>query len=177
MPRMESLTPTQKEAVESEAKATLIIAGPGTGKTRLIASRVVFLIQEKKIQPEKILALTYTEAGAAEMKKRIISFLKEDGYKVNIMTFHAFSKSLIDENPDIFGYKRDVRQLDEVDKELLIKTVIDKLYKKRVIKYLSTKNDKYYYRGGISKNLSHLKKEGISPEQYEEIVKKNGRRV
>jgi len=98
-----SLNQEQKEAVLKEAKHHLVIAGAGSGKTTVLLRRIIYLIQEKKVSPEKILALTYTKNAASVMEQRIE---KEFGLKVKIKTFHAFAyevfQSEISARPKIF---------------------------------------------------------------------------
>lgn len=164
------LTKKQFEAVNSTAQSTLIIAGPGTGKTHIIASRVEFLVKKQKVNPENILCLTYTNAGAVAMKKRIVKFLDESGRKITVNTFHAFANSLIQEYPDIFGYNDNAQLASEVDQVLIIKKIIDTLYKKNELKKLITTTNLYFYKDTIKKNIDTLKSEGITPKQYQDIV-------
>ena len=169
---MTTLTKKQKEAVESGASTTLVIAGPGTGKTHILASRVEFLVKRENINPENILCLTYTNAGATTMKKRIVSFLDNKGRDVTVSTFHSFASSLLEEYPDIFGYSRDVHPASEIDQALIIKKILDNLYKKGELKELRSSIDLYFYKKEIESSINTLKSEGISPDKYIEMVNK-----
>ncbi|MYE38375.1 MAG: ATP-dependent helicase [Candidatus Spechtbacteria bacterium SB0662_bin_43] len=167
---MATLTEKQQQAVESTAKTTLVIAGPGTGKTHILASRVQFLVEQQNTNPENILCLTYTEAGATTMKKRIISFLGQKGRNVTTNTFHSFASSLLEEYPDVFGYSRTLRPLNDIDQALIIKKIIDSNYKKGALRSLTSSTDVYFYRQEITKNINTLKSEGVLPDQYKTVV-------
>src|ERR1700739_1662642 len=84
------LNEQQKQAVDTIEGPVMVIAGPGTGKTQILASRIGKILLETDAYPENILCLTYTEAGVVAMRKRLIEFIGPDAYRVNIFTFHAF---------------------------------------------------------------------------------------
>ena len=96
---MATYEPTQKQldAVKSAAQQTMVIAGPGTGKTHILTSRIEYLIKNYKINPQNILALTFSDSAKNSMKQRAVSFLGVDAYKLEINTFHGFASSLLDE--------------------------------------------------------------------------------
>lgn len=164
-------TKTQLQAIKSGHDATLVIAGPGTGKTQIIASRIKHLIQEKNIVPSNILCLTFTDSGATSMKQRISSMIGGVGYEITIGTFHSFSSSLIQEYPDYFNYEYGANMIDEIEKAKIIKQIINKLLKDNSIKNLTTYNDKFFYSRAITSVLSSIKKEGISVENFHAGVK------
>ena len=92
---LSSLNKNQIEAVTKPLEPVLVIAGPGTGKTRLLVSRIGWLIKEKKINPEKILALTFTNKAASEMKSRLFDLIGTMANDVFAGTFHAFALTLL----------------------------------------------------------------------------------
>lgn len=169
-PRMSELTKTQQEAVQSSTPATLVVAGPGTGKTHILASRIQHLVTHQGVSPENILALTFTESGANAMRARVISFLGTQGYKVTISTFHSFASRLIDENPDVFGYRRDLKALTDIDRAKIVRRLISDLIQEDVLHELTTAYDPYYYYYEISSSLSALKREGIGVEEFSSLV-------
>ena len=89
LPYMETLNPEQKEAVEHSDSPLLILAGAGSGKTRVITTKIAYLIAEKKIPPESILAVTFTKKAANEMRERAIA-LDDRASFAEIRTFHSF---------------------------------------------------------------------------------------
>ncbi|MEX0916676.1 MAG: ATP-dependent DNA helicase, partial [Candidatus Spechtbacterales bacterium] len=167
---MSELTKTQQEAVQSNSPATLVIAGPGTGKTHILASRVAHLVSHQGVSPEHILALTFTESGANAMRTRVISFLGTQGYKVTISTFHSFASRLIDDNPDVFGYRRDLKALTDIDRAKIMRSIISDAIRDGLVKELTTAHDPYFYYYEISSSLSALKREGISVEEFSSLV-------
>ena len=93
----EGLNEQQKAAVDRIEGPVMVIAGPGTGKTQILGARIGKLRLETDTLPENILCLTYTDAGVVAMRKRLLSFIGPDAYKVNICTFHAFCNEVIQE--------------------------------------------------------------------------------
>jgi len=87
---LEKLNPAQKEAVLSTEGAIMVLAGAGSGKTRTLVTRISYLLQEKAISPFKLLALTFSNKAAKEMRDRVASEIKEDVGALQITTFHAF---------------------------------------------------------------------------------------
>ena len=92
------LNAAQKQAVDTIEGPVMVIAGPGTGKTQILGARIGKILLETDTQPDNILCLTYTDAGVIAMRKRLLSFIGPDAYKVNIGTFHAFCNDVIQEN-------------------------------------------------------------------------------
>jgi DNA helicase-2/ATP-dependent DNA helicase PcrA len=92
---LSGLNPEQRQAVESPARAIIIQAGPGTGKTRTLSARIAFLVSEKNIDPGSILALTFTNKAALQLENRTGPHLPETGTKILAATFHAFCLKLL----------------------------------------------------------------------------------
>ena len=92
------LNEQQRLAVDTIEGPVMVIAGPGTGKTQILASRIGKILLETDASPENILCLTYTDAGVVAMRKRLLQFIGPDAYKVNIYTFHAFCNDVIQDN-------------------------------------------------------------------------------
>src|SRR5215470_14551418 len=92
------LNEKQRLAVDTIEGPVMVIAGPGTGKTQILASRIGKILLETDALPQNILCLTYTDAGVIAMRRRLLSFIGPDAYKVKIHTFHAFCNEIIQEN-------------------------------------------------------------------------------
>jgi DNA helicase-2/ATP-dependent DNA helicase PcrA len=92
---LEQLNEKQVEAVKKPLEPVLVIAGPGTGKTRLLISRISWLIKEKNVSPENILALTFTNKAASEMKSRLSELIGSQAKDVYTGTFHSFALVLL----------------------------------------------------------------------------------
>src|SRR5258708_20418220 len=86
----EKLNPEQRKAVDTIEGPVMVIAGPGTGKTQILAARIGKILLETDVHPFNILCLTYTDAGAISMRRRLVQFIGADAYKLNIFTFHPF---------------------------------------------------------------------------------------
>ena len=98
----ERLNEQQRRAVDAIEGPVMVIAGPGTGKTQILASRIGKILLDTDAMPDNILCLTYTDAGVVAMRKRLLQFIGPDAYKVNIYTFHAFCHDIIQENLSLF---------------------------------------------------------------------------
>src|ERR1051325_2578879 len=96
------LNKQQRIAVDQIEGPVMVIAGPGTGKTQILASRIGKILLETDASPDNILCLTYTDAGVVAMRKRLLQLIGPDAYKVNIYTFHAFCNDVIQENLSLF---------------------------------------------------------------------------
>src|SRR4030095_8035861 len=94
----EKLNPQQRKAVDTIEGPVMVIAGPGTGKTQILAARIGKILLDTDALPENILCLTYTDAGTIAMRRRLLQFIGADAYKVNIYTFHAFCNDIIQDN-------------------------------------------------------------------------------
>lgn len=98
----ERLNPEQREAVECLDGPLLVIAGPGTGKTQLLSLRAANILANRDAAPRNILCLTYTEAGAEAMRKRLIELIGRDAYGIEVSTFHGFASSIRSRYPEYF---------------------------------------------------------------------------
>src|SRR6478736_392791 len=96
------LNANQRIAVDTIEGPVMVIAGPGTGKTQILALRIARILLDTDAAPENILCLTYTDAGTVAMRKRLIRFLGSEAYKVNIHTFHSFCNKVIQEQSRLF---------------------------------------------------------------------------
>ncbi len=85
------LNEQQRKAVDQIEGPVMVIAGPGTGKTQILAARIGKILLETDVLPSNILCLTYTDSGAMAMRRRLLEFIGADAYKVNLYTFHAFA--------------------------------------------------------------------------------------
>lgn len=121
-----SLNAQQKKAVDCIDGPVMVIAGPGTGKTQILASRIMNILNKTDAVAQNILCLTYTEAGARAMQKRLIGFMGNEAYKVNIHTFHGLCNKIISEYPERFS-TRELRVMDELERIELVQQLIDGL--------------------------------------------------
>ena len=118
---LDTLNEAQKEAVLTTDGKILILAGPGSGKTKVITYKIAYLLKEKKAKPFEILAITFTNKAAKEMKDRLEKLIDSDVRNMQISTFHSFGLRIIKENYDFFGLNRTFTIVDEQDSISLIK--------------------------------------------------------
>ena len=151
------LNQEQKKAVDTIEGPVMVIAGPGTGKTQILGARIGKILLETDTAPENILCLTYTDAGAIAMRKRLMDFIGTAAYKVTIATFHAFCNDIIQDNLSLFE-KPNLDPISELEKIALLKELIDQFDKTNPLKRF--KGDVYYEMNNLSKLFSAMKKEG-----------------
>ena len=121
---MEGLNEPQRKACEHDAGPLLILAGPGSGKTRVITTRIAHLIESRGVQPEEILALTFTNKAAKEMRERVAGLLG-DISGMWVSTFHAMCARILRRDIEsLRGYTRDFTIYDTSDKRALVKAII-----------------------------------------------------
>ena len=165
---LSTLNDKQKEAVKWPDGPLLVLAGAGSGKTRVLTTKLAYLVNEKEVNPYNILAITFTNKAAKEMKERAFKMLGSDAYKMQISTFHSLGLLLIRENYDKLGFDKNFTILDSDDSLTIIKKILKemnldpKVYNPRAIrnKISSAKNElmdsNYYSR--------------FANSEYEEIV-------
>lgn len=163
----EGLNEQQKLAVDNIEGPVMVIAGPGTGKTQILGARIGKILLETDTAPENILCLTYTDAGAIAMRKRLINFIGSSAYKVNISTFHSFCNDIIQDNLSLFD-KTSLDPISELEKIELLKKLIDGFDKNNPLKRY--RGDIYYEMSNLSKLFSAMKKEGWTPDYLIEKV-------
>ena len=163
------LNDAQKQAVETTDGAVLVIAGPGTGKTQILAARIANILSKPDISPENILCMTFTEAGVIAMKNRLQKFIGTDAYKVNIHTFHSFCNKIIQENLDYFSY-RELEPMSDIQKIEILEELIDGFDKNHPLK--RWRGNIYYDENRFTKLFSLMKKENFTAEYIKNEVEK-----
>lgn len=157
---LEYLNDRQKEAVLYGDGPLLILAGAGSGKTSVLTKRVAYLIKERNVSPKNIVAITFTNKAAKEMKERIIKEVGKEGYDIQISTFHSFGLRIIKENYEKLGYEKNFTIIDSDDSL----TVVKKILKEMGIDPTRF-NPKF-----IKNQISSCKNEMVTPEKYKNLV-------
>ncbi len=153
---LDDLNPPQREAVLHGDGPLLILAGAGSGKTRVITYRIAHLIRERGVHPGSILAVTFTNKAATEMRERLERLLAMPLRGLWISTFHAACVRILRQHIDRLGYKRQFVIYDETDRSSLIKTCMQDL---RI-------DDKLYQPRAVTGRISSLKNNLTDPEQF-----------
>ncbi len=179
---IEGLNDRQKEAVLYNDGPLLIIAGAGAGKTKTLTTKIAYLIEEGFAHPYNVLAITFTNKAAKEMKDRLYGLIGDLAKKVQVSTFHSFGLKLLRENYERLGYDKNFVIMDSDDSLTVVKKIIKdlgydpKIYNPRAIrnKISSCKNEmmtpQMYERYAISDYEKVMHK---VYEKYEEKLKKN----
>ena len=123
---LRQLNKGQKAAVDRIEGPVMVIAGPGTGKTHILAARVGNILLKTDVNARNILCLTFTEAAVLAMRKRLLSFIGPEAYRVHIYTFHSFCNRVIQDNLELFG-KQELEPLNDLERISLIRGLIDRL--------------------------------------------------
>jgi len=161
------LNKNQKVAVESIDGPVMVIAGPGTGKTRVLTMRIANILRKTDTDPESILALTFTEAAAGEMKKRLVDLIGRDGYRVQIDTFHAYCQGVIHENPDIFAFDEETALLSDLERVKLMQKILDR----EKLEVIRPVNAPLLYLNSLLGAIKQLKREGVDPPKLASLAK------
>lgn len=157
---LKGLNPQQKKAVETTEGPLLVVAGAGSGKTSVLTRRVAYLIEENQVAPWSILAITFTNKAASEMKSRIQDLLGPVAESVWISTFHSLGVRILRRDADKIGYTKNFTIADSGEQRTLIKRILKDL------NYDVKQYDPRAILGQISKAKNML----LEPEDYEEQV-------
>lgn len=169
MNRFANLNPQQQQAVMASNGPVLVLAGPGSGKTRVLTQRIVYLIEELRVSPRNILAVTFTNKAASEMEKRVKDMLGERSHGVTLGTFHAIcARILRREAEKHLPFKSNFVIFDQDDQINLVKQAVRDL----------NLDEKRYRPGGVHAAISKAKNDLILPEDFpvhtyrDEVVKR-----
>ena len=121
---LENLNKEQLEAVKQTEGPLLVIAGAGSGKTKVLTTRIAYLINNIGVDPESILAITFTNKAAKEMKERVVNFLGPKAYRSQISTFHSFGLTILKEYYYELGYTKNFTILDSDDSLTIVKKIL-----------------------------------------------------
>ena len=152
----EKLNPQQQLAVSTIEGPVMVNAGPGTGKTQILALRIASILQQTDINPNNILCLTYTDNGAIEMRNRLLKIIGSAAYNVRIHTFHSFCNEVIQDNLAYFG-KLSLAPIGDLEEIDLFYKLIDSIEKNNPLKRF--RGEVYYEKDRLKSLYSLMKKE------------------
>ena len=153
---LDNLNDKQKEAVLYNDGPLLIIAGAGAGKTKTLTTKIAYLIEEGLAAPYNILAITFTNKAAKEMRDRLYLLIGDEARKLQVSTFHSFGLKLLRENYELLGYDRNFVIMDSDDSLTVVKKIIKDL----------NYDPKIYNPKAIRNKISSCKNELISAHDY-----------
>lgn len=169
--RYKVLNAEQREAVDAIEGPLMVVAGPGTGKTQILTLRIANILRVTDTNPANILALTFTEAGVSTMRRRLLQLIGADAYSVAINTFHGFCNGVIKDYPEEFPRIIGSQSITEVDQIALIESIIVATS----LRILKPFGDPLYYVRDVLSAINNLKREGVDPGQFVELVAKEKR--
>ncbi len=161
------LNKAQRQAVDNIDGPMLVIAGPGTGKTQLLTTRVANILLKTDAQPQNILCLTFTESAAYEMRERLINIVGQAAYNITISTYHAFGSELIRRFLDYFNDTAEMKAIDELGIHTIVRDIVASLPYDNALK-----RSDYYLRDVIG-TISDFKRSLLSPDEIRRVAKLN----
>ncbi len=153
---LEHLNPAQREAVLHTEGPLLVVAGAGSGKTRVLTHRVAHLITACGVRPHEILAITFTNKAAGEMRERLELMLGEVASRAWIMTFHAACGRILRREAPRLGYRSNITIYDDADQVRVVKAVLEDL----------GRDPKRFSPRGVHAQISNAKNQLVTPDEY-----------
>jgi DNA helicase-2/ATP-dependent DNA helicase PcrA len=163
---MGELNPAQRAAVEHRTGPALVVAGAGTGKTRVITQRIAGLIEDEAAQPQQILALTFTEKAAREMAERLYELIGWRSYQVPVMTFNAFGSELLGRYASHIGRSIQGGLLNDTQKALLLQQHLGRVE----LAYYGPHANMFEFLEGVVEYIGRLQNAGVTPAAYAEYA-------
>ncbi|MDY5483994.1 MAG: DNA helicase PcrA [Clostridium sp.] len=157
MNKYDTLNPMQKEAVYHTEGPLLVLAGAGSGKTRVLTHRIAYLIEEKGVNPWNIMAITFTNKAAAEMRERVDKIVGFGSESIWVSTFHSSCVRILRRHIEYLGYSTSFTIYDGDDQKTLMKQIFKKL----------DIDTKQFKERAVLGKISSAKDEMITPEEYE----------
>ncbi|MCF7834201.1 MAG: ATP-dependent helicase [Candidatus Pacebacteria bacterium] len=157
----------QKEAVDTIDGPVMVVAGPGTGKTQVLALRIGNILKQTDTPPSSILCLTFTNSGVRAMQKRLHKYIGGDATKVSVSTFHSFAiNQLIQKHYHKLDFEKEPKILSDDEAVFLI----DEILHDGDWKHISPRANPEMYFEELKHLISTLKREGIAPDKFKEII-------
>src|SRR3954452_1417942 len=154
------LNPAQQEAVLTTEGPVLVIAGAGSGKTRVLTRRIAHLLAAMGAKPPEILAITFTNKAAAEMRERVIDLVGPPASAAWVMTFHAACGRILRREAQRLGYRSNFTIYDSADQLRLTKQCLEDL----------ERDPKRFTPRGIHSQISQAKNQLVQPDEYSQRV-------
>jgi DNA helicase-2/ATP-dependent DNA helicase PcrA len=161
------LNPDQRQAVDQIEGPVMVIAGPGTGKTHILAARIGRILLETDAMAHNILCLTFTDAGVHAMRERLLSFIGPEAHRVHIYTFHSFCNRIIQENMELFG-RQDLEPISELERVEMIRSLLEGLEPTHPLR--RGKADLYFYESHLADLFQRMKAEDWTPKQVQSRI-------
>jgi DNA helicase-2/ATP-dependent DNA helicase PcrA len=154
------LNPAQREAVLATEGPVLVVAGAGSGKTRVLTHRIAHLVSTCGVKPQEVLAITFTNKAAGEMRERLEHILGDVAPRMWVMTFHAACGRILRREAPRLGYRSNLTIYDQADQVRLVKQCLEEL----------ERDPKRFVPRGIHSQISMAKNQLIGPDEYKARV-------
>jgi len=154
---LSSLTDQQKRAVETIEGPVMVLAGPGTGKTQVLAARYGYILDKTDTAIHQVLCLTYSEAGVQAMRERLFQFIGPAAHEAHIFTYHAFCNKIINENPEYFFDFKKFRLASTIQRFELIEKILLELPDDHVLQRVI--GDRHFDILRLARQYENIKKE------------------
>lgn len=162
-----SLNAAQRRAVETTDGPVLVVAGPGTGKTQLLTTRIAHILATTDTLPQNILCLTFTDSAAQTMRERLSGLIGQGAYDVSISTYHSFGADLIRRFPDYFVDQADLQSVDDLRLDRIFRAIIAELPYGNPLKYSDN------YLSDIKALVSDAKRALLTPADLRAAANQN----
>lgn len=163
----EQLNAQQRQAVDTVEGPVMVLAGPGTGKTQMLAVRVARILSALQVQPQNILVLSYTQAAAVTFQQRVVQLIGPAGYAVASKTFHGFCAQVIEQHPEFFPSSRGmVQAIDPVERFGLIESILEH----GDFPLLRPLKAPQHYVHDIVSRMSQYKRENVTPLRLRQLA-------
>ncbi|MBV6655582.1 MAG: ATP-dependent helicase, partial [Mameliella sp.] len=164
---LEQLNPQQRQAVEQIEGPVMVIAGPGTGKTHILSSRIGHILQQTDAQAHNILCLTFTDAGVNAMRERLLQFIGPEAHRIPVYTFHSFCNSIIQDNLERFG-RQELEPLSDLERVQLLRKILDTLGPDHALRL--GRSDAYAYEAQLQHLFQQMKAESWTVDLIEQAI-------
>ena len=162
------LNKAQKEAVDVIDGPVMVVAGPGTGKTQILALRVANILTKTDNKADSVLCLTFTNSGVKAMRERLRDYIGAEASKVHVSTFHSFGMNIIEKYFRVLDFLEMPKLMDEMDSV----GICDAILHDNEWEYIRPRADISRYFNDLNSLISLLKRERINPEAFEDLIKK-----
>jgi len=165
--RFAKLNEEQKRAVETIEGPVMVVAGPGTGKTEVLAMRTANILRRTQMRPTNILCLTFSTSGAKAMRERLRQIIGSDAYGVTVSTVHSFCNDLIQQYPHVFVNFRALEQVSNIEQLQIVRRAIKELGQRSELYMPVAEHDR---AADVLDRITQMKKEGIAPDDLTPYV-------
>ncbi|MDB4984098.1 MAG: UvrD/REP helicase, helicase / ATP-dependent helicase PcrA [Patescibacteria group bacterium] len=162
----EKLNKEQKLAVDTTEGPVMVVAGPGTGKTEVLALRIINIVSENRAKANEVLCLTFTNAGVRAMRERLSRYIGGQSVQVRVSTFHSFASDIVEKNFSVLGFFAAPKLMDETDSI----SISDEILETNVWEHIRPRGNGAMYFRELKSLVSIMKRERLSPNDFRSAI-------